>query len=284
MSAFLLAALTSPAYGWSEQGHRMVAELAQRQLSPEANAEVARLLEGEREPTLAGVSAWADQLRATDPEEGRRTAAWHYINFPEGDCSYDAARDCPGGDCIVEAIERQAELLADRTQPDAERARALKFVVHFVGDVHQPMHAGRRDDRGGNDYQISLRTELRPDAYGRYFYDAETRTQGTNLHAVWDRYVLLSRGLGWAEYADALAAEGVADVPRATPAAWAEQSCALIRDEGLYPDGHRMNDADLERLRPLAEAQVRAAAVRLAAVLEPALAGSAEGRGDVTPH
>ena len=123
----------------------------------------------------------------------RQTARWHYVNFPRGDCSYVAERDCKDGNCVVAAIEAQRRILGDRRQPLAARRDALRFLVHFVGDVHQPLHSSDRNDKGGNDFQISLRTGIEPEAYARDRHAGGV--MGTNLHSVWDYYVLAERGL-----------------------------------------------------------------------------------------
>lgn len=266
----LLLATAGDALAWSEKGHRLVAELAQRRLSPAAEAEVARLLAGEPEPTLAGVASWADDMRAESRtgvnELGKRSERWHYLNFPRGtDCAYDPARDCPDGNCVVAAIPAQAAILADRSRSDAERAQALKFLVHLVGDVHEPMHAGFGDDRGGNNYQIQLEART-----------ADHGSEGTNLHKVWDIHVLRSAGLNVDEYADLLQTRSAVDIGTTPVLAsasreWAIESCRLIADTPLYPSGHVLKDDYLERQRPLAERRVLQAAFRLAALLETAL-------------
>src|SRR3546814_10673471 len=113
---------------------------------------------------LAGVAAWAYTLRNVDPPRFKATSKWHYVNTaPDGGCRYVPARDCPDGNCVVGAIERQLAILSDRGQPVEARRDALKFVVRFVGDVHQPLHATNHTDAGGNGYQISLRTDLEPE-------------------------------------------------------------------------------------------------------------------------
>src|SRR5688500_17561359 len=89
------------AFGWSALGHRLVGKLAQRHLDPQAQAEVAALLAGEPEPTLAGVATWADELRNSNPPRFKATSKWHYINAKGGGCDFDLERDCPGGDCVV---------------------------------------------------------------------------------------------------------------------------------------------------------------------------------------
>src|SRR5690606_38497041 len=114
-------------------------------------------------------------------------------------------------DCVTGALDRQLAILADRKQPLAARRDALKFVVHLVGDEHQPMHAGNRTDSGGNRFQVSLRTPLEPEAYARKSY--VDGVMATNLHSVWDYYLLASRGLGLQEYA------GTLDTTAGTPVA-----------------------------------------------------------------
>lgn len=275
---------------WGETGHRIVGELAERRLGPAARAAVADLLAGEPEPSLAGVSIWADRIR--DQEQWRHTYRWHFLNVPTLACRYVPPRDCPAGNCIVGAIAQQAQVLGDASRPHAERAQALKFVVHFVGDVHQPLHAGLARDRGGNDVRL------------RY------RGQDTNLHRVWDSLILDSLALDslaldslslaspdpgspspnaagspppipspdWRAYADRLALSPLPSVAPFAPdaiAGWALESCGLIDSAHLYPQGtRRVSTAYLDRNRPLAEQRLRLAAARLADLLESALAGS----------
>ena len=269
IALLLVLALPGTSHAWSALGHRLVGELAERHLEPAARREVTALLEGEAEPTLAGVSTWADELRGS--ELGRKTARWHYVNFPTGTCDYVPERDCPNGDCVIGAIERQRALLADRSQPRETRRDALKFLVHFVGDVHQPMHAGNRNDKGGNDHQISLRTPIEPEGYARARY--RDGVMGTNQHSIWDYYVLRSLGLEQPAYAKRLDALPwpPQDTPSSPPEAWALESCRLIDARGLYPETHVMQHDYLERMRPLAEQRVRQAAWRLAALLNATL-------------
>jgi hypothetical protein len=250
--------VASPALGWGRDGHRIAADLAQRQLLPQARDEVARLLAGEPEPTLAGVADWADEQRSADPRDPR--ARWHYVNFRAGGaCEYVPARDCPGGDCVVAAINRQFRVLSDRSRSDRERRDALKYLVHLVADAHQPLHSTPRLDKGGGDYQVSVN--------GR----------GTNLHQVWDREILRATGLA----PDAQAARlAVAPPLSADPAsrtdrpavAWALESCRIVRDGGLYPSGHRIGNDYLRTHRPLVETRLRRAGDRLAGMINLALA------------
>ncbi|HEU4991649.1 MAG TPA: S1/P1 nuclease [Luteimonas sp.] len=281
--AALLATLAAspPALAWSALGHRLVGELAERHLSPQAEAQVKLLLAGEANPTLAGVADWADRLRDLDPERFKATSKWHYVNTPPGhDCDYVPPRDCPDGQCVIAAIEAQRKILADRSQPLEARRDALKFVVHFIGDVHQPMHANDEDDAGGNKYQISLRTDLQPEAYAKKYY--VDGVMGTNLHSVWDFYILGSTGYGsdmaavkpYADRLDRLPWPPMpADGPGTGPEAWAHESCMLVDARHLYPAGHKLDAAYLDEFRPLAEQRVRQAAWRLAQVLDADLGG-----------
>lgn len=272
---FLLVLAASPvALAWSALGHRLVGALAERHLTPAARAEVARLLAGEADPDLDGVAYWADALRDNDPARFKQTSRWHYVNYASGaQCAFEPAKDCPDGNCVIAAIEAQRRILADRSQPREARRDALKFLVHFIGDIHQPMHASNRADQGGNKFQISLRTDLEPEAYARKHY--VDGVMGTNLHSVWDYYVLGSRGLKLQEYADQLDRQPWPPLPAetaSTPEAWAGESCRLIDARQLYPAQHRMDYAYLNAMRPLAEQRVLQAAWRLASLLNETLA------------
>lgn len=271
------------AWAWGALGHALVGELAQRHLNPKARAEVSRLLAGEPNPSLAGVASWADDLRNDDPPRFKETQRWHYINAKGGGCDFELARDCPDGNCVVGAINKQLAILGDRSQPLEARRDALKFVVHLVGDEHQPMHAGSRNDSGGNRFQISLRTSVEPEAYARKSY--VDGVMGTNLHSVWDYYLLASRGLALQDYADALDAQpplATAKPPYSVgaPMDWARESCRLIETAGIYPQEsqHSMDHAYLDKMRPLAEQRVRLAGERLAQLLNQTIGDQATAR------
>jgi hypothetical protein len=247
------------ARAWGPDGHRIVGALAESMLSAEARAEIEALLADETEPSLAGVSNWADAIRGE--ESWRHTAPWHYLNLPDLSCDYQPPRDCRDGNCVIGAIEAQLRVLADRAQPRQKRIEALKFVVHFVGDVHQPLHAGLRSDRGGNDFQISYVGE------------------GWNLHSVWDSLILrkpLQRDGGWHGMSKRLGNTVIALSRDALPPhsgarEWALESCALIGAESLYPSRHKIGSHYLNKYRPLAEQRLRLAGLRLAMLLNDAL-------------
>lgn len=262
VSVLLLALLVLPgqAGAWGRLGHRLVAALAWDDLTPATRAQIAQLLEGEAEPTLPGVASWADELREHDPDLGKRSSKWHYVNIAEDDCRYQQAKHCPNGDCVVEAIRAQTAILADPKRTKAERLQALKFVVHFIGDVHQPLHAGFAHDKGGNDEQVNFN--------GR----------GTNLHSLWDSGLLNAAGLDEAAWLQRLRAMPLA-VPMARdplpPASveWAEDSCRIALRPGLYPPKAVIGQEYLQAWQPVAEMQLRRGGAQLAATLNAALGG-----------
>lgn len=245
----ILSLLPLASWAWGNLGHQVVARVAQAQLDPKALAGVNRLLALEPGATLASVSTWADEHR------GAGTARWHYVNLPKDSCSYEAARDCPGGQCVVEALHAQLGILSSDAS-DAARLLALKYVVHLFADVHQPLHAGHADDRGGNQYQIQV--------HGR----------GSNLHAYWDSGLILEN----AADADtllarlrpdvvAVAASAVATVT--DPAAAAQESCRIVATPGFYPP-RKLPAAYVETYRPVMQQRLALAGARLAAALNAA--------------
>lgn len=258
LGGLLALALLAPsvAVAWGPQGHRLVAELAWDQLTPQAKAQIELLLQGESEPTLPGIANWADRLRATDPDLGRRSGPWHYVNIGGDSCTFNQTRDCPKGNCVVDAIPAQARLLADTSQPMAARTQALKFLVHFIGDIQQPLHAGFAEDKGGNTVQINL------------------NGKGGNLHSLWDSGLLNTAKLDDKRYLQRLDATIAAPWTPAAPASlttraatWAEQSCRIVVTPGFYPPKAKIGDDYVQQWLPVAEQQLRTGGSRLASVL-----------------
>ncbi|WP_159015558.1 S1/P1 nuclease [Cognatiluteimonas profundi] len=266
----LLLVLSPAAMAWSALGHRLVGDLAQRHVRPGTRSQIQLLLAGERDPTLAGIAQWADDLRYSDTSRFRATSRWHYISMDDG-CRYDPPRDCPDGNCVIGAIRAQRSILADASAAPQSRRDALKFLVHLVADAHQPLHAGGHRDKGGNRFQVNLRTDHVPPPFLHERY--VDGVLGTNLHAIWDYDVLASAGLGERPYADRLAAAPWPPVAaaNANPAVWAGESCRLVDARALYPAAHAMDSRYLIAQRPLAELRIRQAAYRLAALLDDAL-------------
>ncbi|MEP6590724.1 MAG: S1/P1 nuclease [Gemmatimonadota bacterium] len=238
---------------WGPMGHRIVARIAATRLTSDAAREVSELLDG---GTLASVANWADSFRVTHPETG----AWHYVDIPTWESSYNAERDCKDGQCVVAALTAKLAVLADKHRTKAERAEALRFVVHFMGDMHQPLHAGERGDKGGNDVKLTF------------------NDKASNLHSVWDSGLLNLTG----ESEDAIVAGITArlasrgdlkQMASGTITDWAMESHDVARDVvyRFVPQSLVLDQRYLTEVRPVLEDRLLRGGVRLAAVLNRAL-------------
>ncbi|MBM1107945.1 S1/P1 nuclease [Aurantibacter crassamenti] len=166
---------------WSKTGHRTIGEVAQQQLNQKTKKTLNQLLNGQ---SLAAVSNFADEIKADSIY--RKFNAWHYANIAEGK---DYGDDAPNkyGDLIT-AINECKRIIKDENSSKADKVFYLKMLVHFIGDLHQPMHIGRLEDKGGNDIQL------------QWF------NKGTNLHKVWDSNMINDYGMSYTELAAKLPA------------------------------------------------------------------------------
>jgi len=176
-------------WAWGRDGHRLTALVAEQYLTPEAQTQVKALLGSE---TLGSVASWADEIKPSHPE----TAPWHYVDIPRDQETFNRDRDCPVSktdpkspwrDCITDRILFFEGRLGDESLPKEERAIALKWLVHLIGDIHQPFHA-MGDDRGGNNIKVSF---LGSPKCGDY---------NCNLHGVWDESIIEQQGLNDSKY------------------------------------------------------------------------------------
>jgi hypothetical protein len=261
--ALLASLAAAPAFAWGSAGHSIIAEIAWRELSPEARAELEALLAGNEHGTLLPeIASWADAVR---PQEAYQwSAPLHYVNMPPEASGYDHARDCPEVGCVVSAVDRFARELADESLPVEQRREALMFLVHFVGDMHQPLHGGRAEDRGGNDIHITL-------------YDTPT-----NLHRAWDSQLLEAHDASpWPVLTERLYATidptdrilWLADTHEqdwiATAGRWAFESHSLAeRYCYIIAPGETVGVAYVNTAAPVIEARLAQAGVRLGAVLQ----------------
>ena len=262
----------SPVHAWGEYGHKTIAGISETNMSPVARTRMQALF---RASTLLGTpkcplnniedaSVWPDCVRR-DQLRWNYTNAWHYQNVDI--CKpFDLKSACAGGNCVSAQIDRNAALLKDRTLPAHVRLEALTFLVHFVGDLHQPLHAGDRSDRGGNDVKAN---------YGII--------PGSNLHSVWDgalaeRSISAAPALLRRYNSDEKAILGTGN-----SAAWSEEAWQLSRDNS-YPralDGDAcgappakpvtIDEADVTASRDALRLQVQRAGLRLARLLDEAL-------------
>ncbi|MGH9361752.1 MAG: S1/P1 nuclease, partial [Thermoanaerobaculia bacterium] len=259
--AVVAALLASPgcAWGWGPNGHRIVGEIAERHLSEQARREIAVILDGDG---LSEVSTWPDEIRS-EPA-WKHADVWHYLSIDDGETLATTARD-PKGD-VLEALQRFEAVLRDRQAPREKKAEALRFYVHFAGDVHQPLHVGRRADRGGNEIRV------------KWF------RQPSNLHSVWDHGLIESQSLSFTEFVrfiDDRTPRQVAAWRAAPYAEWVRESFCL---RGAVYDFGRETPAD-PALEPelgygyafakmgIVEERLVKAGVRLAARLDAIFAG-----------
>jgi len=147
-----------PDYGWGREGHRIIGDIAQERLTEVTRRNIQSLIGNN---TLASVANWADEIR---PERDE-TFGWHFVDIPKDTAGFSDARDCYRPDdrhkgarddhqnCVVDRIEYFMRVLGDKNAPREDRIEALKFIVHFVGDIHQPLHA-IGEAKGGNGVHI----------------------------------------------------------------------------------------------------------------------------------
>jgi len=258
----VLFALTAHALAWGSEGHHIAAEIAEQFLEPSTAHQVRELLAVDNETTLAQASTWADEIRPQRPE----TARWHYVNIPinppDGTPpAYDARRDCPTGDCVVAKISAFETVLRDKSAPPRQRLEALKWIVHLVADINQPLHCADNQDRGGNEVHV--------DFMGRR----------TNLHAVWDSGILsaahISDERAYAlELAHSISPSEAEKWRSGTPADWADDSYGVARNliYGVWPHDPGVLPASYEQKGIyVVQVQLEKAGVRLAAVLNDTL-------------
>ncbi len=270
----LLGFAAAPASAWWEYGHETIARIAMMEVQPRTRTAVRRLLAQSHRletPTCPSrtpeqASVWADCVRALG-DRFSYTAPWHYQNVDI--CKpFDLAGPCANGNCVSAQIERHTRLLKDQKLPVRERVASLAFLIHFVGDMHQPMHAGDRGDLGGNRF---------PAFYSRI---------RSNLHAIWDGY-LAERAISTpaADARGLLSEVAPGERPNlaaGTVADWAREAWEISRQYAygsLAPDPCAgqpaqppvMDQATIRTLVPIVRRQVLRGGLRLARLLDEAL-------------
>ncbi|CUS45736.1 MAG: S1/P1 nuclease [Pseudomonadota bacterium] len=277
LAAVALAATASPAAAYWEYGHQTIARIAQANVKPRTRVAIDRLL---RRSTLLGTptcparsiedaSVWADCVKTIKNPDGKRpfdfAYSWHYQNV--NICKpFDLVVPCKDGNCVSAQIERDVKLLRDKATPLKDRVQALVFLIHFVGDLHQPLHAGDKGDKGGNDAKTS---------YGIL------ATPRLNLHTVWDGYL--------AERAISMPPSVVrrySATERATMAAgdvtdWSRESWQIAHDTAYAsamkgdpcaptPEHMTLDDATIASIAPVERLEVQRGGLRLAKLLDKA--------------
>jgi hypothetical protein len=251
MAALVMASMPQ-AFAWGRIGHRVIARFAEERLTPEARIAVGNLLgPGVR---LADVANWADEQR-----ESFGSAPWHSVDVPIGESRYDPRYCSPRG-CVVSKIEEFRRVLLNPAAGKPEKEQALKFLIHFIADLHQPLHVGDHNDRGGNLLQVR-------------FFD-----EGSNLHRVWD-YQIMERHTKneqvWLWDLTFLAKPAmVVEWSKGTPEAWATESLNLAKTayripglQVLIKPGTRLGSEYCREALPQIQLQLAKAGIRTAWVL-----------------
>jgi hypothetical protein len=246
--------LAPQALAWGQTGHRITGAIAEQYLSAEAREAVEALLPNE---TLAEASTYADEMRSNPDDFWQKVAGpYHYVTVPKGKTYADVGAP-PEGDAMFALTRFRATLLDPKTSR-AEKQLALRFIVHLVGDLHQPLHNGNGTDRGGNEVKV------------RFFWE------DSNLHRVWDAGMIDQRQLSYSEWTEWLSgkitSQNVQDWSDPNPATWIAEGTS-IRDT-IYPeDPDNMNWDYLYRHIPIVKLRLQKAGVRLAAYLNEIYAG-----------
>lgn len=230
---------------WGQTGHRVVGHIADGMLSKKALKNVKRVLGHE---TLAEVSTWMDEVRSDRAFDYAQT--WHYTTIPDGQ-TYEEAEKQENGD-VIWAIEKIVRELKEGNLSAEQEAINLKFLVHLVGDIHQPLHVGNGEDRGGNQVQVQW--------FG----------SNTNLHSVWDTRMIDGKQFSYTELANKINHPSKADIAswqNATVRDWAKESVSYREQVYTVPENGRLSYRYSFDNFDLVEQRLLQAGVRLAGVI-----------------
>jgi len=266
--ALLLLATLLPTQlpAWGPKGHAIVADLAQSRLSPSARANLQLLLGND---TLASISTWADQVR----KERDESFGWHFVDIPKDAAGFSQPRDCfrpqdkhkdaatDHHNCVVDRIEMFQKTLADGNASRESRLEALKWLVHFVGDLHQPLHAVE-EARGGNDIKLSV------------FGSSKCGDYDCNLHWAWDSLLLEHTGVSEEDYVrrlnELIAQKHLEKQAGGSAVDWANESHQQAR-RLVDPRPVTIDEAYYQANIELVNEKLALAGVRLAALLNATL-------------
>ncbi len=239
---------------WGQIGHYVTGHIAETHLNEQAQIEVKRILGNE---SLAMASVWMDDIRADNRYD--YTSDWHWVTIPDG-MTYEETEKNPNGD-IIWALEKLiAELKTGGLSEEDEREK-LKMVIHMVGDIHQPLHVGNGEDRGGNDVRV------------------QWMGNSSNLHRVWDTDMIRSREMSYSELAQEInhpAKEQIKKWQSATVRDWAMESKSYRDRVYDLNGGSRLGFAYRYKNFDLVEKRLLQAGVRLAGVINDIYGNSSE--------
>jgi hypothetical protein len=265
-TAALLLCMTTPrTWAWGREGHRLTALVAENYLTPETQAAIKDLL---GKDSIADIASWADDYRSQHPETGK----WHYTDTPSSAATYDRDRDCPVSaadpaspwrDCVVDRINYFEMRLADKSLPREDRIVALKYIVHLIGDIHQPFHV-LGDDRGGNNVTIT------------FMGSTQCGNYKCNLHGTWDDEMIEHHDMNEKKYTAFLLSDisehHWEDLAGGTPVQWANVSHKYAVN-ALAPNGALITKAYYTEEITVIDSQLALGGLRLARVLNTILSG-----------
>ena len=243
---FLNSYVSYPSNDWGKTGHRATGEIAQKYLSRKAKKEIEKLLDGH---SIAYVSNFADEIKSD--KKYREYSPWHYVNFPF-DSTYEKHPKSEKGDLIV-GINTCVEVLKNQSASKEEKVFHLKMLIHFMGDLHQPLHTGMAEDRGGNDIKV------------KWF------NKGTNLHTVWDSKMIDTFGMTYTEIAaneKELTNEELKTIQKGTSIDWMYDSRELCKNiyETIEPEKKLRYRYSYDYMNKVLE-QLQKGGIRLASLL-----------------
>lgn len=254
-----LLGFSTSAISWGRDGHTSIGILAINQLQPEALQELENIVNPLSRQAIAEACNWPDDIRET--EEGEWSGPLHYINIPRGDAVYNQMRDCPeqahragrpAKHCATEAIKHYASELVDLRASEKQRWRSFAWLCHLVGDLHQPMHAGFGDDRGGNDVDV-------------IFED-----WNMNLHHFWDSSLINKQAGSWQYLVGQLSefppVQAGSEWSPPMVNDWTNRSHALA-SEKAYPASENIDEVFAQQSWELIQEQIRLAAYYLALII-----------------
>ena len=244
----LVAAFSTSAFSWGKAGHRIVGEIAQRNLDSKTLKMIHELA---GDDDLSRLSTWPDEIRS-DPKMGY-ASPWHYVSIPNGKSYFDQKRNKEGD--VIEALYRFEDTLRDPKETKEHKLDALRFLIHMTGDLHQPLHVGLAEDRGGNSIRVKwFKTE-------------------TNLHSVWDEELIDFEKLSFTEYANYLnhfSKDDKKNYEKGTYIDWAHESQELrpkVYDFGSPSESTNLSYEYSYKVKPIIELRLKQAGLRLAYVL-----------------
>jgi hypothetical protein len=243
-SLFLILAFSVSSFGWGATGHRATGFIANKYLSKKARKALERILKGQ---SLAITSTWMDEVRSDSAYD--YMTDWHWVTIPEGE-TYDQSAKNPNGD-IIQTLERIITELKSKTLTDEEQALHVRILIHLIGDIHQPLHVGAKNDKGGNDVKVMwFRTD-------------------SNLHRVWDSDIIDDTKLSYTELGESLDKPSEAELrswQQASVRDWANESQSYqkqVYDYGNGRLGYRYSYLNY----PIVKKRLLQAGIRLAGIL-----------------